>query len=68
MTGNDNKADNKNVSCGIVALPHLPIDTTNKRNMLFFSLLTHEGSHIGRSTVNSNPVMTLSAGPVPRIV
>ena len=33
---------------------------------VFFSfiLLTHKGSHIGRSTKNSYPVMTSSAGPV----
>ena len=35
---------------------------------LFFLLLIHEGSHSGRSTRNSNPVMTSSAGPVPRVV
>ena len=36
----------------------------------FFSLilLTHKGSHPGRSTRNSNPVMTSSAGSVPRPV
>ena len=34
----------------------------------FFILLTHEGSIPGRSTRNSNPVMTSSAGPVPRVV
>ena len=28
----------------------------------FFILLTHEGSRIGRSTRNSNPVMTSSIG------
>ena len=37
---------------------------------IFFSfiLLIHEGSHSGRSTRNPNPVMTSSAGPVPRLV
>ena len=33
-----------------------------------FILLIQEGSHPGSSTRNSNPVMTSSAGPVPRVV
>ena len=32
-----------------------------------FILLIHEGSHPGRSTRNSNPVMTSFAGPVPLV-
>ena len=31
-------------------------------NLFYFILLTHEGSHPGRSTRNSNPVITSSAG------
>ena len=37
---------------------------TDTSDIFFFILLTHKGSHLG----NSNPVMTSSAGPVPRVV
>ena len=33
----------------------------------YFILLTHKRSHPGRSTRNSNPVMTSSVGPVPKV-
>ena len=36
--------------------------------MVHFILQTYEGSHPGKSNGNSNPLMTLSAGPVPRVV
>ena len=39
-----------------------------KRFFFCFILLTHEGSRRGRSTRNSHPVMTSSAGPVPTVV
>ena len=59
---------------------HAPIGQTQQTQLqlqlldvdlhIFFAfiLLIHEGSHPGRSTRNSNPVMTFSAGPVPRVV
>ena len=46
-------------------IPHVSLSMFSR---LFSLLLTHKESHPGRSTRNSNPVVTSSAGLVPRVV